>query len=790
MPRIRTLAVKACRGIRESSLDFEGKSLILHGENGCGKSSFVDALELFFKGRINHLDEARSTSTKKHAPHIHFSEKDTKVIITTFDPVATLEWSFEGTTSDPNHQISFQLVGEKTNFILRRKQILDFIVTKPAGRYEQIAQVIGVTDLDEVELNLMRRRDELTEGIASLDAQQHSIENELLDKLKIEKVEEEEILGGLNIKLSELGQKEISSIEDIENHKLEAIKGTKDPKQIEKASKVQEAQDIITDFLAKPDYLIEHSPLWDAITELTTDLELSRAFAFQQVLAHSRDLISELKPDLCPVCEQSIDHSELLKRLDERLTLLEAAKEKSSNILRLKGTLTGELKELVRKVENLESRLNELDLNLDLSPVSGFVEQINAILTSIKPEPIKITLLPQEKYLDSKATKNWQSLLKKLHELLKDRLDNLMVTEKDRKALQAIDLLNSVNDFLKRISGISQNKRVKEFSEREIKTAYDLFVSTKQAEIQTIYDEIQKDMQRFYDMIHPNEDHREIKLEIDPYKRSSTEIIMGFHDRTSDPRAFQSEAHLDSLGLCTFLAFVKNFNTDFPLVVLDDVIGTIDSKHRRRVCELLFSEFKDHQVFITTHDELWFDELINYQNAMNVHHLYQNLRILDWSLDDGIRLDRHKPRWKIVEERLSEGDKVSAAAHSRRNLEWILLQMAISTKTKVAIKTTGGYVVSDLYDDFKKRFMELVPEIYKSNEKIFSQLEADGLFGNLLTHNNLKAENASIDEVRAFVNAVKRLHELVTCENEQFIEYHQSAKVMKCKCGHVTWNAE
>ena len=138
MPKIRSIAVRACRGIRDISLDLEGKSLILHGENGCGKSSFVDALELFFKGQINHLDEAKSTSTKRHAPHINYKEKDVKVIISNIDPDATLEWTFKGITSDPDHQISFHKAGENANFILRRKQILDFIIAKPAGRYEQV----------------------------------------------------------------------------------------------------------------------------------------------------------------------------------------------------------------------------------------------------------------------------------------------------------------------------------------------------------------------------------------------------------------------------------------------------------------------------------------------------------------------------------------------------------------------------------------------------------------------------------------------------------------------------
>jgi len=185
MPRIKKLSVRACRGIRDISLNFDGKSLILFGENGRGKSSFVDAFELLFKDQINHLDEAKSTSTKRHAPHILFNEKDTKITITINNPEATINWTFEDTKSEPSQQISFIKTGRATNFILRRKQILDFIVATPSGRYEQIARVIGIADLDEIELNLMRRKDELYETVISLDRQQKLIEEELITKLEL-----------------------------------------------------------------------------------------------------------------------------------------------------------------------------------------------------------------------------------------------------------------------------------------------------------------------------------------------------------------------------------------------------------------------------------------------------------------------------------------------------------------------------------------------------------------------------------------------------------------------------
>jgi molybdopterin converting factor small subunit len=467
-----------------------------------------------------------------------------------------------------------------------------------------------------------------------------------------------------------------------------------------------------------------------------------------------------------------------------------AAKQKSQQISQLKGKLTGDLEDRISKLTKLEQGIGDLDLEVDVSPLSRYAAHLTSIKRAIKPEPIKILLLPMEEYLEAHEVVEWEQASRDLANTLQELSNQLLVTEKDKAALEAIEFLTSVMELRNHLSEVKREWEVKQKVSNQITTAYNQFLETKHQELQAIYDILREDMQHYYDTLHPGEGHRRISLQIDPKKRGSTEVVMGFHNRKGDPRAFQSEAHLDSLGLCAFLAFVKNFNGDFRLVILDDVVSTIDAQHRRRVCELLYTEFGDYQLFITTQDELWSEELVAYQRAHNIEHNFHNLRILDWSLTDGVRLDRHKPRWELVEERLEERDKVSAAAHARRNLEWILQEMALTTETKVPINPSGRYTVADLYNPFKNRIKKLVPNVFEQNEKVFIQLEVDGIFGNLLTHNNPKAENASIEEVRAFVNAVKNLHSLFTCENGQFIQYHREARIMKCRCGHITWHTK
>ncbi len=54
--KIKALALKGIRGVREKfGLNLDGKSILIYGDNGTGKSSFTDALEWLYYDQIEHL---------------------------------------------------------------------------------------------------------------------------------------------------------------------------------------------------------------------------------------------------------------------------------------------------------------------------------------------------------------------------------------------------------------------------------------------------------------------------------------------------------------------------------------------------------------------------------------------------------------------------------------------------------------------------------------------------------------------------------------------------------------
>jgi hypothetical protein len=362
-------------------------------------------------------------------------------------------------------------------------------------------------------------------------------------------------------------------------------------------------------------------------------------------------------------------------------------------------------------------------------------------------------------------------------------------TEGEKAAAAAVELLGLVETQRGELRKAQVDVAAKSAVHTVIAAVYERFLVVKKKEVQAIFDDLQSDIRTFYDVIHPGEGHRAVSLILPTDRRASALIKMGFYHRSDeDPRGCNSEAHLDSLGLCIFLAFTRRFNGGFPLIVLDDVVSSVDAAHRGRVCKLLCEKFADSQLVVTTHDYMWMEEWEAYQRALNVSHRFVNLRILNWSLDHGPTLDKYRPRWEWLAQKLAAGDREGAASEARRILEWLLLEMVFNAEAPIALTRDGKYTVAQLYVPLLTRLKKLNKEIETGNSVVFQDLQISGIFGNLLTHNNLQAGNTSQAEVQAFADAVTALYSLFYCTDcNQLVKYDRNDTELKCKCRSKVW---
>lgn len=787
MQRIKNLRIKCFRGIVEEDLPFDGKSIVLYGENGYGKSSFVDSLEFFFKGSVPYLDETQTTSTVRHTPHIPYEKKDCVVEIEFLQGGVKTYRSFYDNPQLPLQFESYFRLGSTTPFILRRKYLLDFIVAQPAPRYAQLAALIGISELDHIELNMMRKCDAISENVNSLQSKLDSARVELKRIFGEEIKDKFHLIALINKRLHKY-QQSISSLEEIPKIGPKLIEGIKGVDS-EKAGKLKEIVNNGNYLLTNIGFFEKHGEFWESISILQRDKQKLQEIIFQQLLEQGKNLIAEKHLDKCPLCLQPIKWDDVIASIEHRLKDYSIVAKQVEKAKQLRTKLNSDVSEYSTKLEDLKNQTVQVGYKKDLV----FLDKLKVFLDKLKndfsQEISKISLNPLDLYL--KRLIEDASSIRDIITWSEGELPKIVATEKSKEIFNIIEFLTQANDTYNEITKISDELNKKKRLEGQMKSIYNTFINTKNKEVQRIYNALEEDFNQYYKHLHPDEESGNIRLEVK--RRASAEIKSRFYDRDNeDPRGFYSEAHLDSLGLCIFLAFVKKFNVGFPLIVLDDVVSSIDASHRNRIGELIFTKFPDNQFLITTHDDIWFEELCSAQEAFRVGSNFKNISIIRWSLGEGPVLDKYKPRWEDIEDKLNNGDKHGAANAGRRCLEWILDEVTINLLAQVSRKKRGNrYEIVDLYNPLEGRVKKLIPDYYSQNEKIFQKLRANKIFGNILSHHNPDFGSISIAEVKDFIFSIKLLHDLFFCDNcRQFVKYHQSAMIIKCEKNCKSWKTE
>jgi hypothetical protein len=148
-----------------------------------------------------------------------------------------------------------------------------------------------------------------------------------------------------------------------------------------------------------------------------------------------------------------------------------------------------------------------------------------------------------------------------------------------------------------------------------------------------ILETVADDVGRLYASIHPDEPLGRVHFALKRQASSSIDLDAGFQDRDDlPPQAYYSESHLDTLGICVFLSLAKRFATDRSIVILDDVVTSVDEPHVDRFMEMLLCEARHFShLIVATHDRAWLERFRG-SPAIGV------IELGEWTLADGVRV--------------------------------------------------------------------------------------------------------------------------------------------------------
>jgi len=759
-----------------------GKSLLLRGENGTGKSSLAEAFEFFFTGGLSVFEGkgTQSLSLQKHMPHKNF-DKDNVVVAVTFDPGSiALERTFSDQPAPPKQLEDYFQAARRGTFILRRAQILKFVVSVPADRFRAIASILGIERLDNVELEMKRAYEELDGAVCSKRDGIKDTFEQISTLLRKRTTNAKQALDFVNKSLKKAKMTTLRSFDDVDNIEDEMLKTFKKSADFEHVTK-------LNDVLGKLKLLRVDDEIAGNLHALNKKIgpflegNARSELSLTEFLVKGLEAVKDDEKDACPLCGQDVSRQELLKQINERLKTLSQLSDEASEVRQISTETEEKLSSLAGKIEEISEELEPLDeLKNKRKKLLGISKSLKKLAGEVNSAGELEGKVPTKAF-DQEMTK-LEKLVKASAEKCQAMLEKIGVPKDWKSKVQTVSLINQVKSLVGEVAKAKESLKTKEKHSALSKKVYQTFSKVKKAKIKEIYDSITGNVNAFYSMLHPKDAHKNIELNIASGRRASAELKMESFGSKEDPRAFASEGHLDSLGLCIFLAFAKRFNGPCNFIVLDDVVTTIDAQHRGRICKLLSQHFKDYQLLITTHDAVWFEQLCAHQRAFGIDGSFRNMEIVGWTLETGPIIEPYKTRWDRIEARIKSGDKSGAANEARRYLEWVLRKICVAAMARPILKE-GRYTVSDLLTPAKERIKKLI----KDNDfrervlKGFQELEATVIMGNLLSHDNPEAENTSTVEVNRFCEAVHELNNTFTCPDcGTLFKYYQDMKRIRC----------
>ncbi|MBR3140931.1 MAG: hypothetical protein IKF11_08725, partial [Methanobrevibacter sp.] len=481
-------------------------------------------------------------------------------------------------------------------------------------RYDAIMDLCGIKDINKIESAFSSSTSSLKKELSSTESNYDDILEDLSYLLYGDRYSGyDECIGKLNSILKENGKEGIDEDTNIDNFV--------DNLDMSRFTQIKNKIDEYQEHLGSIDFLTLNSNLDNIIAEYQS-LASNNLKSSQYLLNTLNESVSYLEltnTDTCPVCNNSIDSSKTIMDIKERISEISQSNSKFNDWKNDLNQLISKVDTQIRHCERLEEIYNDFVKLTDVSKINlnydGLINLKNDLEDFLE---LKKVATDFDSINFNLITDDFESIGKQLHKYEKDQ--NIDELSNIYNALFKVKELNELNIAIKNLT--------KQYT--AAKMAFEIFKDTKQEYIIDMMDEIKDDVKFFYEYIHSDDaiNSPDIVLtdskKIDVYLDSFGDVV--------DSRSYASEGHLDTLGICIFLAFNKKFN-ELPLIVLDDVFTTVDVYHKDKIADLIINELSDYQFFITTHNVPWANQLKNMcQKANKDYLLYE---ITDWSFENG-----------------------------------------------------------------------------------------------------------------------------------------------------------
>lgn len=710
--KLRRLSVQQFRGIRSLSLTLNGKSTVVIGANGTGKSSLVDALDFLLTGSVRRLtgEGAGGISLAKHGRHIDATLESSFVEAEfTSDLTSGSTVVLRRTMADPNHlgasgaipldvQRFLDLAQSGAHHLLTRREILKYILTEPAQRFRQVASLLQLSELDSLRRQIQGASRDAQDAFRQADAVRRTRLDSVLRSFNPPAESTADLLARTNSHRRLLGGDPLPAFE------LAALRRDLIPPSIAANSPLQshrtkELLESIEQWLSVGHTKVAEraAKYLDGISGLRKDGASVKALSAADLISRGLNLVAT---DECPLCLAEWNQEELQQFLNRRL----AAAADARRVLR---ALAEERVQIRAQITSIQSVVRSLAAAVEASlpQISGrlatYSNALDFYAGQLLIEPVVGNPPEAEARTRAEGQLAPAGIIRDVRTLRETASALPDLTGAQQAWDELTGLERAIVDFREARAGADVCKR----AASQLAALDKLFLEARDQVLQATYDAIAGRLTDLYRRLH-GQDEAQFQASISP-TRAGLKLEVDFFGRGSHPpSALHSEGHQDSMGVCLFLALTEYLTGGHvPLLILDDVLMSVDQGHRRAVAEVLRDEFRDVQFVITTHDRVWWRQL----QSLGVVARETAFEIRQWSIDDGPTLIENAGRMLAgAQAALTAGDVPRAAHQLRRAVEIHFRDICDGLGAPVRFRGDGSYGAGEFVLAANKRLAELL----------------------------------------------------------------------------------
>jgi len=727
--RLIRLKISGLRGVSTPLvIPFEKPLTLIYGENGTGKTSICDALDFLGNGKVGSVvDIGLGSNVHQYWPFLGKDPADISVIL---DAENANSWA--ATTS--GRSVTVQPVTEKPVVkIWRRSALYKLILDKPANRFQIIEPFIDLAEIDRAEEKLRRLRDSLSDSLN--DAGIRLAENrESIAGLML-------TMNGGNEDVIEWARNELQTQEADVDEEINFLaraeeliaKIISDIKSLTIQAESLEQQEF-AESAAKESHDIVLSQLEAGAEEALSILQASQAYF------HSHENI-----ETCPLCQSKENVEGLSERTDSAI-------EDYTNLQNTQRDLTSAIQNKSRAAERLAESQKS---------VSSGVRQL------------------QEHYNGKEIPVELNSCLNELCDLKVDQPNDQLEAVKNSLSLSRQALVTSKanrDELARALQQHDSNLELQFESEQQlpvVRRLHEIHEQARKAFIDQVLDSIADEVGRLYEAIHEGEGLNQIALKLHSDRRASLDISSGFLNEDVPPGAYFSNSHVDSLGLCILIALAKLEQPENTILVMDDILGSIDEPHFDRMVKLIYEESTNFlQTIITTHYQAWHHKIRRGQ-LRNADCSMVELR--KWDSQKGVSIQASsRPLVEILRSNIADnpGEVEPIAANAGHLLEQVGDFLTMKYQCSVPRRENGN-TLNDYLDGLKSSLTNQLKVEVLQDDGNYKELLLGPIIGELKeiyrvrntsgAHYNELASHLPQSDVLQFGELVLQLCDAVIC---------------------------